>query len=60
MGDDGLLRYRYQGSSPRASDNVLLRRAMTEAQPLIYFHGLAKGFYAALWPAVVLADDPAS
>ncbi len=60
IGDDGLLRYRYQGSSARAYDNVLLRRAMAEARPLIYFHGLAKGFYAALWPAVVVADDPAS
>jgi putative restriction endonuclease len=59
-GDGGLLRYRYQGSSARSYDNVLLRRVMAESRPLIYFHGVAKGFYAALWPAVVVADDPAS
>jgi len=32
---------------------------MGEARPLIYFHGLSKGYYAALWPAVIIADDPA-
>jgi putative restriction endonuclease len=60
IGDDGLLLYRYQGSSARPYDNELLRQAMHGALPLIYFHGLSKGFYAALWPAVIVADDPAS
>jgi putative restriction endonuclease len=31
---------------------------MHEARPLIYFHGLAKGIYTGLWPAVIIADDP--
>lgn len=59
IGDDGLLLYRYQGSASRSYDNDLLRRAMHEAAPLIYFHGMSKGVYAALWPAVIVADDPA-
>jgi putative restriction endonuclease len=41
MGDDGLLRYRYQGSSARSYDNAQLRRVMAESRPLVYFHGLA-------------------
>jgi len=60
IGDDGLLSYRYQASAARAYDNVGLRRAMVEAKPLIYFHGLDRGLYSALWPAVIVADDPAT
>ena len=58
IGDDGLLSYRYQGSAARSYDNDGLRRAMHEGRPLIYFHGLEKGLYSALWPAVIVADDP--
>lgn len=58
--DDGLLSYRYQGSASRSYDNDGLRRAMHEARPLIYFHGLERGKYSALWPAVIVADDPAT
>lgn len=60
MGDDGLLSYRYQGSVARSYDNNGLRRAMQEARPLIYFHGLEPGQYLALWPAVIVGDDPAT
>jgi putative restriction endonuclease len=60
IGDDGLLQYRYQGSAARAYDNVLLRRAMAEARPLVYFQGLTRGFYSAVWPAVIVGDDPAT
>jgi putative restriction endonuclease len=56
---DGLLQYRYQGSPQRSYDNVGLQRAMAEGRPLIYFHGLSKGQYSALWPAVIIGDDPA-
>ena len=58
IGDDGLLSYRYQGSPARSYDNDGLRRAMHEARPLIYFRGLDRGQYSALWPAVIIADDP--
>ena len=60
IGDDGLLSYRYQGSAARSYDNDGLRRAMHEARPLIYFRGLDRGQYSALWPAVIVADDPAT
>ncbi len=33
---------------------------MLEARPLIYFRGLDRGQYSALWPAVIIADDPAT
>jgi putative restriction endonuclease len=60
IGDDGLLSYRYQASASRSYDNDGLRRAMHEARPLIYFQGLAPGQYGALWPAVIVADDPST
>jgi putative restriction endonuclease len=60
IADDGMLLYRYQGSAARSYDNDLLRRAMLEAIPLIYFHGISKGVYAALWPAVIVGDEPAA
>lgn len=59
IGEDGLLEYRYQASAARGYDNEGLRRAMREALPLIYFHGLDRGQYSALWPAVIVGDDPA-
>ena len=55
IGSDGLLEYRHQGSAARSYDNDGLRRAMREARPLIYFHGLEKGWYSALFPAVIAA-----
>lgn len=58
IADDGLLSYRYQGSASRSYDNDGLRRAMQETRPLIYFHGLSPGRYSALWPAVIVGDDP--
>ncbi len=60
IGGDGLLRYRYQGSAARSYDNDGLRRAMREGRPLIYFHGLERGRYSALWPAVIVGDDPST
>jgi putative restriction endonuclease len=60
LGDDGYLSYRYYGSDPRHPDNVGLRRLMTDAVPLIYFHGIEKGVYAALWPALIVGDDPSA
>lgn len=60
FGEDDLLSYRYQSSAARAYDNEGLRRAMSESRPLIYFHGLDKGLYSASYPAVIVADDPAT
>lgn len=55
---DGLVQYRYRGTDPRHPENVGLRRAMQTQTPLVYFSGVVPGRYLALWPAVVVADDP--
>lgn len=60
LAEDGFLRYRYFGQDPQHPDNTGLRRAMEEGRPLIYFAGTSRGIYTALWPAVIVADDPAS
>jgi putative restriction endonuclease len=57
---DGLLAYRYRGSDPHHRDNVGLRIAMREHIPLIYFHGLVPGYYAAARPVFIVGDDPSS
>ncbi len=31
---------------------------MRERTPLIYLHGVVKGYYVAAWPVFVVADDP--
>ena len=52
------LSYRYRGTDPQHRDNVGLRRAMATQTPLIYFFGLVKGKYLAVWPVYVRGDDP--
>ena len=55
---DGLLLYRYRGTDPHHRDNVGLRSAMQHQIPLIYFHGIVKGRYLAIWPVFIVGDDP--
>jgi len=57
--DDGFLEYSYQGEDPNAFDNVMLREAMAEHLPMIYFLGVTSGRYLAYWPVFVVGDDPA-
>lgn len=57
--DDGLLSYCYRGTDPGHRDNVGLRTAMQFQIPLVYFHGVVKGQYLAVWPVFVVGDDPA-
>lgn len=59
FGADGLLRYRYRGTDPRHHENAGLRLAMQRRVPLIYFHGIVPGLYAAEWPVYIVGDDPA-
>lgn len=54
----GHLLYRYRGTDPLHSDNVGLREAMHEQQPLIYFRGIVPGRYLAVWPVYVVGDSP--
>jgi putative restriction endonuclease len=56
--DRGVLRYAYRGTDPNHRDNVGLRRAMRERVPIVYFHAIARGQYAAAYPVFVVGDDP--
>jgi putative restriction endonuclease len=58
--EDGLLLYKYRGTDPFHRDNIGLRDAMSREIPLIYFHGVAKGKYLAVWPVYIVADNPNS
>jgi putative restriction endonuclease len=58
--DRGVLRYAYRGTDPSHRDNVGLRRAMRERVPVVYFHAIERGFYAAAYPVFVVGDDPTS
>lgn len=57
---EGLLRYRYRGNDPGHHENVGLRNAMRWQVPLVYFHGIVPGLYAAEWPVFIVGDDPAN
>jgi len=57
---DDLLQYRYRGDNPRHHENVGLREAMDSRTPLVYFYGIVKGKYLAVWPVYIVGDDPAS
>jgi len=57
---DGFLVYRYRGTDPNHRDNVGLREAMLKQIPLIYFHGIVKGKYLAVWPVFIIGDDPSA
>ncbi|MDX1610379.1 MAG: HNH endonuclease [Halofilum sp. (in: g-proteobacteria)] len=52
------LLYRYRGTDPRHRDNVGLRKAMHRGIPLIYFIGLTPGRYLAVWPVLIIDDNP--
>jgi len=56
---DDLVLYRYRGTDPHHRENVGLRQAMENRRPLVYFHGVVPGKYLAVWPAYIVADDPA-
>lgn len=60
FGADGLLRYRYRGKDRDHVDNRGLRSAMELRIPLAYFHCLAAGRYMAIWPVLVVHDEPAN
>jgi putative restriction endonuclease len=53
---DGLVKYSYQ--SREGGDNVKLRRAYENGDPLVYFHGMRPGYYVAYYPVYIVQDDP--
>ncbi len=56
--DEHRLLYRYRGTDPRHRDNVGLRTARRRGTPLIYFIGLTPGRYLAIWPVLIVHDNP--
>ena len=58
--DEGLLLYRYRGEDISHRENVGLREAMRHRIPLIYFHGVVKGKYLAVWPVFIVGDNPSA
>ena len=57
FGDHGLLRYSYRKTGPDHHDNVGLRNAMLRGLPLVYFHGIIRARYVAVWPVFVVEDS---
>lgn len=57
VGGEGWFHYRYQGTDPDAAANRALRRARELGRPLVYFYGLAPGWYLPIFPAYVVEDD---
>ena len=56
--DAGEIVYKYRGENPSHPDNVALRQAMVATRPLIYLVAVDPGFYDAILPVYVAADDP--
>lgn len=58
IGNDGLLRYQYEGDDPGLWTNVALRRAMRENLPLVWFIGIAKARFVAAAPVWLIGEEP--
>lgn len=58
-GEDGLMRYKWRGEDPNHSDNRALREACARSLPLIWFVGAAPGIYHAIYPVLLIAEEPA-
>lgn len=54
----GLVSYKYFGTDPGHLDNTRLRQAMRQRVPLVYFLGVVRSRYLAVWPVFVVHDDP--
>jgi putative restriction endonuclease len=52
------LSYAFTGTNPENTRNQWLRKAMEDQLPLIYFFGVAPGFYEPLFPAFVTEWQP--
>jgi putative restriction endonuclease len=60
VGEDGLLTYAYRGKDPNHRDNRGLREACRTRTPLIYFNEVRNHHFQAIWPLIILEDDPES
>lgn len=57
VGDDGLPRYKYQGTDAASADNVAMKRAEASGLPLIWFVGTGDGVYSAHYPVYLHGHD---
>lgn len=57
VSDEGI-QYRYRGTDLNHRDNAGVRLAMLHGVPLVYFHGILPGQYAAEFPVYVVHDNP--
>jgi putative restriction endonuclease len=55
---DETVDYAFMGQDPNAADNRWLREAMESRVPIIYFLGVAPGYYQACIPTFVTGWDP--
>ncbi len=60
IADDGLLTYAYRGIDPNHRDNRGLREACRTRTPLVYFREVRQHNYQAIWPVIILEDQPES
>lgn len=58
VGVDGLQRYKYRGSDPDHPENVALRQAFSAKLPIIWFVGVASGWYEPIYPVWIVGDAP--
>ena len=54
---DEAIDYAFMGENPNAADNRWLREAMENRVPIIYFLGVAPGYYQAFLPTFVIGWD---
>ncbi len=59
IGEEGLPRYKYEGTDPDLWTNQALRRAMETELPLVYFIGVRPDAFLVRYPVFVIGDDPA-
>lgn len=57
VGADGLMRYKWRDGGPDIPDNRALRAAMEAGLPLIWFYGVAEGFYQAVFPVFLVGEE---
>ncbi|MFC6421950.1 HNH endonuclease [Ornithinimicrobium tianjinense] len=57
-GSDGLIRYKWRGLDPDHAENRALRVAMERRLPLIWFVGVAPGWFQPVFPVYVAGEEP--
>lgn len=57
VGDDGMLRYKWNGDDSDHADNRALRAAWQQRKPLIWFHGVAQGMYQPIFPTYLIDEE---